>query len=181
MKNVTILNFSSRNHGNCTHIADHIAVHNTETNVHTFVMDQRISPCNGCNYECLMPGATCPNVSQYQQEVMGAVLQSDVVYLIVPNYCGFPCANFLAFNERSVGYFNLDRGLMQRYMNVRKRFIIVSNTENEVFQKAMEQQTKDTSEVLYLKTSKYGKRSTAGDLMESPEAVADLDAFLNLE
>ena len=78
MKNVTILNFSSRNQGNCAHIADHIAVHNTETNVHTFVMDQRISPCNGCNYECLMPGATCPNVSQYQQEVMGAVLQSDV-------------------------------------------------------------------------------------------------------
>jgi hypothetical protein len=66
-------------------------------------------------------------------------------------------------------------------MDVRKRFIIVSNTENEVFQKAMQQQAKDASEVLYLKTSKYGKRSTAGDLMMSPEAVTDLDAFLNKE
>ena len=181
MKNVTILNFSSRKQGNCANIAHYMEVRSTETNIRSFVIDQRIGPCNGCNYECLMPGTKCPNISQYQEEVMGAVLQSDVVYLIVPNYCGFPCANFLAFNERSVGYFNMDRGLMQRYMNVRKRFIIVSNTENEVFQKAMAQQAKDTSEVLYLKTSKYGKRSTAGDLMESPEAVADLDAFLNLE
>jgi hypothetical protein len=45
----------------------------------------------------------------------------------------------------------------------------------------MQQQAKDTSEVLYLKTSKYGKRSTAGDLMMSPEAVTDLDTFLNKE
>ena len=181
MKNVTILNFSSRKQGNCANIAHYMEVRSTETNIRSFVIDQRISPCNGCNYECLMPGTKCPIISQYQEEVMGAVLQSDVVYLIVPNYCGFPCANFLAFNERSVGYFNLDRTLMQRYMDVRKRFIIVSNTENEVFQKAMQQQAKDTSEVLYLKTSKYGKRSTAGDLMMSPEAVTDLDAFLNKE
>ena len=181
MKNVTILNFSSRKQGNCANIAHYMEVRSTETNIRSFVIDQRISPFNGCNYECLMPGAKCPNISQYQEEVMGAVLQSDVVYLIVPNYCGFPCANFLAFNERSVGFFNLDRTLMQRYMDVRKRFIIVSNTENEVFQKAMQQQAKDTSEVLYLKTSKYGKRSTAGDLMMSPEAVTDLDAFLNKE
>ena len=111
---------------------------------------------------------------------MNSILNSDMVYMIVPNYCGFPCANFLAFNERSVGFFNLDRGLMQRYMAVRKRFIIVSNTENEVFQKAMEQQSKSV-EVLYLKTSKYGKRSTAGDLLDSAEAVADLDAYLAQE
>ena len=112
---------------------------------------------------------------------MGAVLDSDVVYLIVPNYCGFPCANFLAFNERSVGYFNLDKSLMQRYMDVRKRFVIVSNSESEVFIKAMEQQANDVSEVLYLKSSKYNKRSIAGDLLESPAAVADLKGFLAKE
>lgn len=180
MKNITILNFSSRNDGNCAHIAQHIEVRNADTLVYTYVIDQRISPCNNCDYECLQPGVKCPNVSQYQEQIMNSILNSDMVYMIVPNYCGFPCANFLAFNERSVGFFNLDRGLMQRYMAVRKRFIIVSNTENEVFQKAMEQQSKSV-EVLYLKTSKYGKRSTAGDLLDSAEAVADLDAYLAQE
>ena len=181
MKNMTILNFSSRNNGNCVKIAEYIAAHTSKTTIHSFVIDQRISPCNGCDYECLRPGVACPNVSEYQKEIMGAVLQSDLVYLIVPNYCGFPCANFLAFNERSVGYFNLDKALMQQYMQVRKRFIIVSNTENEIFQKAMEQQANDSSEVLYLKTSKYGKRSITGDILESPQALADLNAFLATE
>ena len=31
---------------------------------------------------------------------------------------------------------------------------------------------------LYLKTGKYKKRSTAGDILDSQEAVADLTAFL---
>ena len=180
MKNITILNFSGRKDGNCAHIAEHISVRRADTFVHIYAIDRRISPCNNCNYECLQPGVTCPNVSEYQEQVMHGILGSDTVYMIVPNYCGFPNANFLAFNERSVGFFNSDRALMQQYMSVRKRFIIVSNTENEVFQKAMEQQSK-SPEVLYLKTSKYGKRSIAGDLLDSAEAVADLDAYLALE
>ena len=120
-------------------------------------------------------------MSEYQVEIMDAILDSDIVYMIVPNYCGFPCANFLAFYERSVGYFNLDRALMQRYMDIRKGFIIVSNSENEAFQKAIAQQATDPSEVLYLKTSAYGKRNIAGDILTSVDSVADLDAFLAQE
>ena len=70
---------------------------------------------------------------------------------------------------------------MQRYMDVRKRFILISNTESEVFCSAMAQQAAKTDEVLYLKTSRFGRRSIAGDLMECPEAVAELDAFLSAE
>jgi len=181
MNKVTILNFSGRNDGNCSKIARHIAVRHAKTYVQSYVVDMRISPCNSCDYECLRSNYMCPNVSDYQTEIMEAVLNSDVTYMIVPNYCGFPCANFMAFNERSVGYFNMDRALMRRYLNVRKRFIIVSNSETAIFQKAMEQQASDTSEVLYLKSSKYGARSIAGDILERLEAVADLDAFLELE
>jgi hypothetical protein len=54
---------------------------------------------------------------------------------------------------------NLDRALMQQYMSIKIRFIIVSNTENEVFEK-------------------YSKHSIAGDLMDSAEAVTDMNAFL---
>ena len=70
---------------------------------------------------------------------------------------------------------------MQQYMDARKRFIIVSNSESEVFRRAMEQQAKQPDEVLYLKSSKYAKRSIAGDILESPEAAADLNAFLDKE
>lgn len=64
-------------------------------------------------------------------------------------------------------------------MNVRKRFIVVSNTEG--FEQAMQQQTKGKPEILYLKTGKYKKQSIAGDLLDSVEARADLDAFLALD
>ena len=109
---------------------------------------------------------------------MDAVCQSDIVYMIVPNYCGYPCANYFAFNERSVGYFNMDRELMKRYISVQKRFIVISNTEGDNFRNALQQQTNEEPVILYLKSGKYRKRSTAGDIMESEEAVADLMTFL---
>jgi len=67
---------------------------------------------------------------------------------------------------------------MQKYRSVTKRFIIVSNTESTAFADAMRQQTETDPEILYLKTSRYKKKSIAGDMMESPEAQADLEGFL---
>ena len=113
-----------------------------------------------------------------QKAMYDSICNADVVYYIIPNYCGFPCANYYAFNERSVGYFNLDKVLLERFMSVKKRFIIVSNTEGQNFEHAMMQQAKEP-EIMYLKTSKYGKKSIAGDLMESEAAKADLLTFLN--
>lgn len=94
MKKVTILNFSARKEGNCAKIAQYISVHSTATTVCAYVVDRRIGPCGDCDYECLRPNACCPNVTDYQKEVMNSVMNSDVTYLIVPNYCGFPCANY---------------------------------------------------------------------------------------
>ncbi len=108
---------------------------------------------------------------------MQAVMSSNVTYMIVPNYCGFPCANYLAFYERSVGFFHMDRSLMGRYMDSRKRFNLISNTETEVFNQAMRQQVSGDPDVLYPKSGKYGKRSTAGDILDSEAARADLQAF----
>ena len=66
---------------------------------------------------------------------------------------------------------------MEKYMTVQKRFIIVSNSE-EHFVQAMQQQTNDIPDILYLQSSKYGKQSIAGDILDSDEAKADLEAFL---
>ena len=179
MKNVAILNFSTRKAGNCAHVGEFITAYHKDDQVKTFMIDNRIAPCGGCDYECLNPAAKCPNVSAYQEEVMQAVMQSDVTYMIVPNYFGMPCSNYYAYNERGVGFFNMDRGVMGQYMNAKKRFVIISNTETVMFDQAMRQQTKEEPDVIYLKTGKYGKRSTAGDILDSEAAQADLLAFLN--
>ena len=69
---------------------------------------------------------------------------------------------------------------MSQYMSAKKRFIVVSNTEGLNFENALKQQSTEPK-ILYLKTGKYGKCSTAGDLMESEDAKDDLIAFLSLE
>lgn len=177
-KNILVLNFSPRSDGNCGHIGDLIQTFYKNSNIRSYLISGIFTPCGTCNYECLKPNVRCPSLSREQAEVFDAICQSDLVYYIIPNFCGMPNALYYAFNERSVGYFNLDRAVMANYMAVRKRFIIVSNTQSNAFKEAMLQQTAETPEVLYMKTSKYGKQSIAGDLMDSAQAQADLLDFL---
>jgi len=180
-KNIVLIRFSSREFGNCKAIAEDIKDYYQSEAILDFVVDaDNIVPCSNCDYECLTPGKLCPNLTDDQKRIMDAICNADLAYFIVPNYCGYPCANYFAFNERSVGYFNSDRELMQKYRSVTKRFIIVSNTEGESFANTMKQQVTGEPEMLYLKTGKYKKRSTAGDMMKSEEAQKDLRAFLDL-
>ena len=178
LKKLVILNFSGRKVGNCSAIADHISDYHTNANVRSYHIDRTFGTCGGCNYECLMPGVVCPNVTAFQKEVMDAICESDVTYYIIPNYCGLPSGNYFAFNERSVGYLNMDRELTRKYRAPAKGFIIVSNTESECFVQALRQHTAGEIKPLYMKTGKYGKRSTAGDIRESQAARADLDSYL---
>ena len=176
-KRVLVLTFSSRKNGNCVAISRHICNFFKRTNVPVRVLDaSQIAPCNGCDYECLRPGVICSNLTQEQSNLMDTLCNSDLVYFVVPNYCGLPCANYYAFNERTVGYFNMDREKMNQYMRVDKRFIIVSNTEG--FEQAMQQQTLDAPICIYLKTRQYSKQSINGDLMDSKDACRDQEAFL---
>ena len=178
MKNIVILNFSGRKTGNCSAISDYIKTFYAEANVMAFHIDQTFGTCGCCDYECLKPGVRCPNVSSLQTEAMDAVCGADLVYYIVPNYCGLPSANYYAFNERCVGYFNMDRELTMKHRGVAKRFIIVSNTETDQFMQAMKMQSGTDPDMLYMKTGKYGKKSTTGDILDSDAAKADLDAYL---
>lgn len=178
-ENVVILSFSTREHGNCSQIAQFVKSHHKQANVRIYtIRGEDFSPCGDCNYECLAMKKNCPNLTRMQEEIMRAVIESQLTYFIVPNYCGFPCGNYFAFNERSVGYFNMDRVRMNQYLAVPKRFVIVSNTEGDNFTNAMKQQTRTEPDILYMKTGKYKKRSTDGDIMESDAAQADLKTFL---
>lgn len=175
-KNVTILNFSPRNGGNCGRVCDFIAEFHNRTFVCSYNID--VMPCGGCDYECLKPGLKCPTITEQHRKLMDAILASDLVYFVVPNFCGYPCANYFAFNERSVGYFNSDRALMEQYMSVKKRFVAVSNSESDSFRTAMQQQTNGEPNILYLKSGKYKKRSTDGNILDCEEAAEDLRRFL---
>lgn len=178
MNNITVLNFSPRTSGNCAEICRHIQDHYENTNIHLFNVCEYVSPCKNCNYECLTPGISCPQLSTRYTHMMDAICSSDLIFYVVPNFCGMPNAVYYAFNERSVGYFNMDRTVMGQYMSVKKRFIVVSNTENNMFLESLRQQTTVDPEILYLKTSRYKKRSIAGDMMDSEEARSDLLDFL---
>ncbi len=175
-KLVTILMFSSRKNGNCASIGEFI-LNYFDSNIRIFrVSGENVGSCDHCDYECLKSDMCCPNLNESYRSMMDTVCASDLVYFIIPNYCGFPSSSYFAFNERSVGYFGLDRSKLERYMAVRKRFIIVSNSVG--FEDAMRQQTSGEPEILYLKCRKYNKRSIAGDILESEEAQQDLEAFL---
>ena len=176
--NITLLNFSPRTTGNCAAICRQIQNYYANTNIRLFDVCKYISPCSSCDYECLTPGVECPMLTEGQHDLMDAIRTSDLVYYVVPNFCGMPNSVYYAFNERSVGYFNMDRGILGQYMAARKRFIVVSNTESNIFVEALRQQTRTDPEILYLKTGKYKKKSTAGDMMDSEEARSDLLDFL---
>lgn len=173
---VIILQFSPRKDGNCAKIGEYVRQFYQNNGQIIPVGDEIFTPCGNCDYECLKPEVACPNLSESERQALDTICQSKIVYFIVPNFCGYPCANYFAFNERTVGYFNGDRAVMEQYMNVPKRFIVVSNTEG--FDALMQQQVSAKPEILYMKSSKYQKRSIAGDLLDSDDAKADLDAFL---
>ncbi len=175
-KKVTILCFSPRKDGNCAKISNFLTDFHKRTFVHSYFVD--IQPCHGCNYECLKPGENCPALTEQEKIMLDCICNSDLVYFIVPNFCGYPCANYFAFNERKVGYFNMDRSRMAKYMDIPKKFILISNSESDQFKSAMQQQTKDEPRILYLKTSKYKKQSIAGDILDSNEAITELLEFI---
>ncbi len=177
--NLVVIRFSSRDGGNCAAISRKIKeFHGIEHSVEYFVDHTVVQPCGNCDYECLTPGRSCPNLSEKQAELMDAICNAGLVYFVVPNYCGFPCANYFAFNEKSVGFFNKNACLLEKYLKVPKQFIVVSNTECDIFKEAMQQQTDAEPEILYMSSKKYRKRSIDGNILDSSDAAADLEEFL---
>lgn len=179
MKTVTLLSFSHRAAGNCAAVAAYIRQQLSDCHILEFVMDaESCQPCHDCDYQCLKGEGACPHQKGNYYEVLQAICASDLTYFILPNYCGFPCASYFAFNERSVGFFHGNETVLARYLDTPKRFVIVSNTESQVFVEAMQQQVSQEPQILYLKSKNYGKQSINGDILTSTQAQIDLANFL---
>lgn len=174
---VTIVSFSSRKDGNCQKISLYIKNYVQNANIFSF-SNFDISPCGKCSYECFQNRLDCPYIGDMEYSILEAICKSEMAYFILPNYCDYPNANFFMFNERSNCFFQGQAQLLEQYLNVPKRFIVVSNTGKENFRQAFEQHTNQTPEILFLRPKEYGKNSIDGDLLLSDDVERIIRAFL---
>ncbi len=175
---ITIINFSGRANGNCSSIANIITRKFEKECVERFnFCDVNVSPCGKCDYECFKEDKPCDfdDVNRMFDSVMCA----DLAFFIMPNYCDYPPANYFAFNERSCGYFLKDEKLLDKYLAVKKKFIVVSNTVSENFEKAFSYQVEEGAkpDMLILDAKKFNSASIDGNMSENASAQKLVEDF----
>lgn len=173
---VLVISFSGRTGGNCDRISDLIRFSHPDSIIFRF-SEHQIHPCGGCNYECFADAEACPHMDDAEYGLLEAVCRSDMVYFVVPNYCDYPCANYFIFNERSQCYFQGHPKRLNEYLNVRKKFIVISNTNQDNFKEILAQQAVCEPELLFLSAKKFGKSSIFGDLTDSDDVRGMLERF----
>ena len=175
-----VVNFSGRENGNCENISNVIKETFNMENVEIISFNHlNVQPCSKCNYECFENKENCPFYNDEIKNLYNKILESDFVYYIIPNYCGYPCANFFIFNERSVSVFSKDRELLNQYLQKSKKFIVVSSSNQENFKNILQYQTVMAPDILFLNSREYNQRSTEGKLMDNEEAKDKLIQFLS--
>ena len=182
MEKICVISFSGRSGGNCASIAREIEnfwLGKGEVEVFDFSTFE-VAPCGRCSCECFKKRESCPYFSDSEFDICDTITNSGLTYFVVPNYCDYPCANFFAFNERSQCYFQGRGDLLERYLAVRKKFVVVSNTGRENFTAAFRYHVSEDAEpeVLFLSAKGFQRSSIRGDLMDSPEARAVLAEFI---
>ena len=173
-----ILSFSSRPNGNCAQIGKLIHRLSEDAVLFDFSCFQ-LQGCGACGYECFSSGDKCPCRSDREAELLEAVTSSDLTYFVIPNYCDYPCSSFFIFNERSQCWFQGRPDLLERYEKVPKRAVVISNTDEENFRKALSYQSDEAVEILFLSAKQYGKSSIKGDLLSDERVVKVITEFVH--
>jgi len=176
---ITILSFSGRPDGNSIRVANVIADAVGKDNAQIIDFSTaNIEPCNHCHCDCFLPEGKCP-VNDDVVSIYEKIMQSEQVFFIVANYCGYPNAKYFAFNERSSAYFLRNRDLLKKYLEVPKKFVVISNSNQDKFTELMQYQVPQgtTPDILFLSSGKFKVSSFAGNLMEVPEAWSLVTTF----
>ena len=177
MKTV-VVTFSSRSNGNCSQIGKLIASLTSDLVLFDF-SEFDIHPCGHCDAECFTSRENCPYFADKEYEILEAIIHSDVAYFVLPNYCDYPNANFFIFNERSQCYFQGRQDLLEAYLEIPKRGIVISNTNQDNFIQALAYQSNKNPEVLFLSAKEYGKNGIHGDLLKNEEALERVKQFIS--
>ena len=175
---VCIISFSSRKDANCHQISDYVQSIYPNAKRYDF-SDFRISGCGFCSCQCFQDGDKCPYVQDKEREILDAITHSELAIYVVPNYCDFPCSNYFAFNERSICYFRNNENLLSKYLYVPKKFIVVSNSNQDNFKKVFSYQTVGTPDILFLASYEYGKDCITGSLPSSDVAMDEVWHFIS--
>lgn len=176
---VCIVSFSTRKNGNCATIGNYIRDIYCDTAILLSFADFSINPCGKCNYECFTDNLSCPYINDMECSLIDNIISHDLTYFIVPNYCDYPCANFFAFSERQQCYFKDNPSKLDAYEKAHKKFIVISNTEQNNFQKVFSYHVTETPTILYLSARHYGKNSIAGNILSSDKAKEDVEEFVH--
>ena len=178
---ISIINFSSRSNGNCHNISKVVEKEYSDCHeVYLYEMSElKVTPCGKCDYECFDEYLSCPHIDDDIVPLYSAVCSSDLPYLIFPNYCDYPCAEFFMFNERSQCFFRNNNDMLEKYLSANKKFIVVSNTEKENFRQIFRYHVTENIEpdTLFLPPKNFNKVSVNGDLMDSTEAIRAVISF----
>jgi multimeric flavodoxin WrbA len=170
-----IINFSARKNGNCHDIAKIIEqslVNKYDVTLYE-MCDLNVSPCGKCRYECFITDNTCPYSEDDIKNIYSSINSSNFAYFVVPNYSDYPNAYFYIFNERSQSVFtHQPPELYEQYLRVSKKFVVVSNTEEENFAQAFKYHLPENceAEILFIASKLFDKSSVSSGLMESEQA-----------
>jgi len=168
------LNFSGRVNGNCGRLARAVegeVIDVGQLNLHA---------CRGCQYECFREPGRCPYIGDDLKALYERILAADEVVFFIPNFCNYPCSDLFVFNERSCCVFGRNEELLNRFLTIPKRFVVISNTGTEQFQPFFDEMLVATppAKTLVLSAKAYGLSSLDGNLADAPEILTKLQAFV---
>jgi len=175
--NVAVVNFSGRMNGNCHDISREIK--NALGNCGVTIIDMGhmdIRPCGRCNYECLDAQNACP-VKDDIGGIYETLCAASLIFYVVPNYINYPCANFFVFNERKQGVFGRNAELLQKYLEIPKGFVVVSNTEKDNFRQIFKGHAASPPDILFMATRDFDS-NVRGGMMKNANARKKLRGFL---
>lgn len=176
---IVVVNFSSRKEGNCYRISGVIKKHYREKKVKIYnFYENTYKSCGHCDYECFKKRC---KVDDGINEIFKSIVQSEETIFVLPNYCDYPNSNYFLFNERSCGFFNGNKDLLNRYLDIKKKFIVVSNSCNPNFVGALKQHVNEDTKpvILYFNSKKFNQNPLDGTLMSNSEAEALVYDFLD--
>lgn len=167
---VSIINFSNRKNGNSQMIMKLLSELYVDEKVKAYnFSSMHISQCGKCSYECMKENEKCPYKDKIY-EIYKNIISSDICYYIVANYCDYPCSNFFIFNERGCGYFNKNEKKLTKYLNVKKKFIVITNSNTKNFLDIFKYHVNDEPDVLFISPKKFGLSSISDNVLSNPSA-----------
>ena len=169
-----ILNFSGRENGNCKSIANFIKEYKNDAKIIDIAKVCK-KPCGTCNYECF-DLKDCGNTIN---ELYMELIKADLIYFIIPSYCGLTSSLFNIFYEKENAFFHKYEQYSDKYLEIKKKFIFVANYNFEYFYNiASMLNCKDKNNVLFLSSSRYNLKSVNGDLLRSDAVKHTLKNFI---